>query len=326
MKRFLFLFLFLLVTLKVEATLNVQITAPQNNSFHTRGTVVCVSGVYSCDQPGYSLRFYVDGGLKDSQVAGQGTSLPFSFSWDTTGCSLGSHSLTVELFKAGCDSASDSKNIIIIDLEHIRISPSSLGTYCGQSVNFTVTGYDQYGNVFPLDASKVVWNTQYGTMNPWSGSTSSTFTAPTFPWINLSITVRYENKSDTATARIYPKIGNFKVNVSRTWDPFPIYFSVRLSQSILEDTYGRRWGSLPYYPFPRYQYFNCRDGNFYYDAPAYTFPPPPFEAEWVIWYGLNVTEYVDVYWDGEEGNWPARGYNSAQDGYTWNALNVYGTP
>ncbi|MFA5393230.1 MAG: hypothetical protein WC081_03005 [Candidatus Ratteibacteria bacterium] len=209
----------------------------------------------------------------------------------------------------------------------LKISPSSKGMYSGGTQVFTAKICDKLGNELSMDPSKVVWDTDYGNMNPYGGSASSTFTAPSFPKYSNLVTVTYDGLfSADATVRVYPNIGSFSVNVVRTWNIWPNHFSVRLSQLTLKNAYAVDWGSGPDYPTPMYQYFNCRDGNFYQNTPAYTFPDPLFWAPWVIANGLNATEFVDVYFDSEEGDWPAAGYNSAQDGYTWDALNVYGTP
>jgi len=224
------------------------------------------------------------------------------------------------------DSNTKSKTVTVLALDHIKVSPSLLKIYCGQSYTFSAKGYDQFGNKFSLDDSKVSWNCDYGTMSPWNESTSSKFTAPTFPKINLKITITFDfTHNDIATVRIYPKIGEFKVDVSRTWDPYPAYFYARLSQNTLKDTYGHEWFSTSDYPFPRYEYFDCWDGSHYYDASAYTFPRK-YDIPGVIQNGLNVTEYINIYFDGEEGDWPEVGYNFTSDGYTWSALNIFGNP
>ena len=116
MRHYFFLLFFLplfAITSQAQATLSVQITSPQNNSHIQKGSTVGVNGIYSCDQSGYTLYFYVDGAQKGTQGASQGENLPFSFPWNTTNYAEGTHSLTVQLYKSGCDSASSSVTVIL---------------------------------------------------------------------------------------------------------------------------------------------------------------------------------------------------------------------
>jgi len=249
---FLFLFLFLIFTItsQAQATLSVQIISPQNNSHIQKGSTVGINGFYTCDQSGYTLYFYVDGAQKGTQGASQGENLPFSFPWNTAGYSDWTHSLLVQLYKSGCDSASNSRNVIIVSLDHIEISPDKVEKiFCGNTQGFTVTGYDQFGNEFPLDDAKVVWSTNCGTMNPSSNSTSSTFTTGTYPKQDGKVSVSYDSAYvDYTNVRVYPKFGDFTIRGERDWVVFPFTFKIHGYVERLADSYGVFWGFS--YPTP----------------------------------------------------------------------------
>ncbi len=112
MRRICLLMFFLLVWLplapKLEAALNVSIDSPADNSCFPENSTVVISGKYTCDKPDYALIFKIDGEQKSVLNASQGVDLPFSFS---RSISSGVYTLTVELRKSGCYSASASINV-----------------------------------------------------------------------------------------------------------------------------------------------------------------------------------------------------------------------
>ncbi|HNQ35402.1 MAG TPA: N-acetylmuramoyl-L-alanine amidase [bacterium] len=103
---FLSLFLFLILVPQLEAALNVAIESPLDDSCFRVDTAVLVNVRYTCDQAGYSLIFKVDGIQKSSVNASQGVDIQQVFVWDAN--AAGVFTLTVELRKTGCYSASAS--------------------------------------------------------------------------------------------------------------------------------------------------------------------------------------------------------------------------
>lgn len=121
---FLFLFLFLILVPKLEAALNVTITSPENGSCYAQGATVSVNAVYTCNQLGYSLFFKIDG--EDIDSIGVDSKLgqqSHTFTWDAS--LSGVYGFTVLLFKSGCDSASDSVNVIVVSIESLSGSNSA---------------------------------------------------------------------------------------------------------------------------------------------------------------------------------------------------------
>ena len=123
MRRLLYLAWFLLLMLapQLEAALNVSIESPLDDSCFRVDTAILVKARYTCDQPGCSLIFKVDGIQKSSVSASQGVDIQQVFVWDAN--SPGVFTLTVELRKTGCYSASASIEATIFS---VGISGKSL--------------------------------------------------------------------------------------------------------------------------------------------------------------------------------------------------------
>ncbi|MFP4662471.1 MAG: nitrous oxide reductase family maturation protein NosD [Halanaerobiales bacterium] len=98
----------------------------------------------------------------------------------------------------------DSVNITIIEapgLDEIVINPASLEIYEDEEAYlFTASGYDQYGDRYPVDAAWSVTG-DIGTVTPTSGS--STYFTPTTPGTG-TIVVSEEEISDTAEITVKP--------------------------------------------------------------------------------------------------------------------------
>jgi len=106
---------------QLEAALNVSIESPLDDSCFRVDTAILVKARYTCDQPGCSLIFKVDGIQKSSVSASQGVDIQQVFVWDAN--SPGVFTLTVELRKTGCYSASASIEATIFS---VGISGKSL--------------------------------------------------------------------------------------------------------------------------------------------------------------------------------------------------------
>jgi uncharacterized protein (TIGR02145 family) len=154
----------------------VSITAPANNSHHTIGNSVNISASASdADGSITSVKFYVDGSLKTTD-----TSSPYSYSWNTTGYSAGSH--TIRARATDDDGATtDAEISVILDSPANQAPTVSITTPAnnshhniGNSVNISASASDGDGSIasvkFYVDGSLKSTDTS----SPYSYSWSTT--------------------------------------------------------------------------------------------------------------------------------------------------------
>ena len=107
---------------------SVTITNPSNGSTVSGTVSITVSYTGDIDE----VRFYIDGSLKSTD-----TSAPFSWNWDTTGYSEGSHTIRVDGYVSGVFADDDTVNVTVDNIPDYYVTITNPTN--GSTVSGTVT-------------------------------------------------------------------------------------------------------------------------------------------------------------------------------------------
>jgi beta-lactamase superfamily II metal-dependent hydrolase len=169
---------------------STSVTAPASGS--TVSNTVAVSASASDNVGVTKVEFYVDGALKSTD-----TSSPYSWSWDTTTASNGSHALTTKAYDAAGNVGTSTADSVTVS-NGLDISNWTV-TQANASYTFTLPA----GTVIPAngyvvigrDATKAAFQTFWGITLPANAVYINS--AGAFPVINGSETYTLQNASGT---------------------------------------------------------------------------------------------------------------------------------
>ena len=137
---------------------SVSITSPTDGTFFNPGDDITIT-VDAADSDGTITKVEFLNGL---EVLGQDTSAPYSFTINDI--TEGAYTLRARATDSNDISRTSSSVMVYVgtsELNSISLSPTKTTIEEGKITNFTLTGYDQFGLVFPLPQN-VTWSSSGG--------------------------------------------------------------------------------------------------------------------------------------------------------------------